>query len=76
MNSNSSGSKWLRCSRWTVVEQVRDVHGYELKDGEEIKVRMKVVFAVDGSRDRLGGISCNKRQTGWKTRRKNRQERA
>ena len=60
MNSNSGGSKWLRWSHWTVVQQVRDVHGYYLKMFEEVKVRMKVVFAVDDSCNRFGGLCCNK----------------
>ena len=68
MNSNSVRSKGLRCSPRTVVEQIGDVHGrwYQLEDGDEvIKVHMKVFFAVDRcSRDKFGGISYNKKQTG------------
>ena len=43
-----------------MVQQVRDVHGYYLKDGEEVKARMKVLFAVDVSCNRFGGLCCNK----------------
>ena len=31
-----------------------------IKDGEEVKVCMKVLFAVDGSCNRFGGLCCNK----------------
>lgn len=64
MNSNSGGSKGHGCSLRTVVEQIGDVHGRLIKS-EVIKVHMKVFFAVDRcSRDRFGGISYNKKQTG------------